>query len=322
MVSICLVGCHLTTGLLGWLMHANVYALIYFSAQRLRAGVTREMVREASALLESNRLHWIEHVGTRLRAMHGGARNLRMASDRPVVDRRQFIAAAEDALTSAGRPGGTEARKTSGSTGIPFHFPKSKEMTAWMDAAMWAVYRWHGIKPGLPHARFWGTPVATSKQIKTLLADRALHRHRIGAFSLASGNVSRHFNKLRRLQPFYGYGYPSLMRLFVELCREKNLDGHELGLRVVISTGEILPENMKEELATFFGCPEVEGEVLVTDLFSLLPAGVAGNRGYRRSADRLHPPRQWLPRHRAVVVFLSPLRQRTRSECRMLWSMV
>ena len=239
------------------LMRNKIFHTIYFGVQRGRGGVSRAMVREASALLDSPSEQWKDHIIGRLREVHGSQASWAWLHDQPLVDRENLLKSAREAASHLARPHSVEIRKTSGSTGTPFVFAKSKRMTAWMDAAMWAVYDWYGVRPGLPHARFWGTPINTSKQIKTRVSDWLLHRRRIGAFSLSLEEVIHQFERLREFRPFYAYGYPTLMRAFVELCRRRNLDGQELGIRVVISTGEILSDTTRNELSTFFGCPVV-----------------------------------------------------------------
>ena len=130
-------------------------------------------------------------------------------------------------------------------------------MTAWMDAAMWAVYAWHGVTPGMPHARFWGTPMQRFSRTKMVLRDRLLNRTRVGAFELSLERVRGQFVQIRERQPEYAYGYPTLMKSFADNCAQAGLDGRDLGMRVVISTGELLTPSVRDELARFFGCPVV-----------------------------------------------------------------
>lgn len=228
------------------------YRELYWRVQNIRGGATKAMVRRATSLLDADRHSWEEHVLSRLRAVHGSVVDWAWLAGRPVVERTELLGRAHQAAKLGGR--GVATRRTSGSTGTPFVFPKDRIMTAWMDAAMWAVYDWHGVRPGQPHARFWGAPVQWRKRLGMRLRDWSLHRRRVGAFDLSPKRAAQHFKALQALRPVYAYGYPTLMRTFAHLCREQSLDGRDLGIQVVISTGEILLPGTGKELRDFFGC--------------------------------------------------------------------
>lgn len=230
------------------------YAAVYYAVQRARGGVTRGMIEEARRVLESPRAEWEARALERLRSTHAGLRDWSSVDAVAPVERSALLErGAELARLHAGSRR-VDVRRTSGSTGTPFQFAKDRLMTAWMDAAMWAVYAWHGVYPGAPHARFWGVPLQRGKRAKVQVSDRLLHRVRISAFNLTRDSVVEYFRALRRQRPVYAYGYPTLMKTFAELARAQGLDGRELGFRVVISTGEILPSALQSELAEFFGC--------------------------------------------------------------------
>lgn len=236
----------------------TVFRGIYFGAQRLRGGVTREMIRNGNGLLDSPRHTWQQHILDRLREVHGVDVDWDwLRSTRP-VERSTLLPTAEELLRSYKGFPRPEIRRTSGSTGIPFRFPKDPLMSAWMDAAMWSVYAWHGITPGLPSLRFWGAPTSQIGRMKTCARDYLLHRRRISAFDLSPVDLEARFRDYCRLQPRYAYGYPTLMRSFADLCRERHIDGKDLGLKLVISTGELLTESARSHLREFFGCRVVD----------------------------------------------------------------
>lgn len=233
-----------------------MYRTLYFALQRLRHGVSPEMVREASRLLDGSRERLEEHIVTRLRALHGSRANRDWLRDQPLIERSTLTGAmAQLREQKLGRR--VELRRTSGSTGTPFAFVKDIEMTARMDALMWAMYSMHGVNPGDGQARFWGTPTTPWLKRKRRLFDHALHRRRLGAFDIAPDRCEKFFHKLRRFGATHAYGYPTLMTEFVEQCTLAQLDGRDLGLRVVISTGELLVPEVRDRLAAFFGCPIV-----------------------------------------------------------------
>ena len=231
----------------------SVHAALYFGVQAVRSGVSPGMIRRAAKLLDAGPEELDAHIGRRLSATHGAPPDWRAwLARQPMADR----AASERRQASAGpvRRPRVEYRKTSGSTGAPFRFMRDREMTAWMDAAMWAVYGWHGIRPGQRHARFWGRPLQAAAARKQRIVDSALARRRLGAFDLSPAAAVRFLERLRSFRPVYAYGYPSLMSRFADHCEDAGVDASRLGLDVAISTGELLTAEARSRIASFFGC--------------------------------------------------------------------
>lgn len=170
------------------------------------------------------------------------------------MDREHVVRAMTNLATKGVR---TERKRTSGSTGRPVALAKDMEMAKWIDALMWAVYGWHGISPGDQHARFWGMPPAFAPRVKRVLTDRLLQRRRFNAFQLNQEDSIRFFAKLRGSRPRYVHGYPTLLRAFIEYCTDAGLDGTDLGVQVVFSTGELLAPQTRDLIATWFGSPVV-----------------------------------------------------------------
>jgi len=214
------------------------------------------MVSDAGRLLEMSFDALRERALMRLRDIHGAAFDWDTMRSLKLTERSTLVQGSAT-LIKARSSRRIDVRRTSGSTGTPFTFPKDRVMTAWMDAAMWAVYSWHGVEPGMPHARFWGTPLQRWKRTKIGLADRLLNRTRVSAFELSRDRVGAQFAQIRKRRPVYAYGYPTLMKSFADNCIQAGLDGRDLGMRVVISTGELLTPSVRNELAHFFGCPIV-----------------------------------------------------------------
>lgn len=233
---------------------AKAFSSIYFGVQRLRSGVSEDQISAAARLLDSSWAQCEAHAIERLRMVHGRNVDWTWLRARAPTSRSELGAAAAKAIETAPSTTRFEVRKTSGSTGTPFRFPKDRQMTAWMDAAMWAGYAWHGVRPGDPHVRFWGMPLAWTRRLNKRLGDALLNRQRVDAFRLRPATVRKWYFQLRARHATYAYGYPSLIRAFIEMCRAQELDGRELGLRVVISTGELLSPIARREIESFFEC--------------------------------------------------------------------
>ncbi len=230
----------------------NPFKTLYFAVQQSRSGVTRSMIREASLILDASQDHIRHHVRSRLQALHGPAATQEGWLHSQALVERSTLNPRVRALLASRLPPRVDWLKTSGSTGTPFVFLKDREMTAWMDAVMWAVYSWHGVFPGAKGARFWGAPITPLARLRRRATDYFLRHRRFSAFDLAPKRSVDFFRSMRRFRPTYVYGYPTLLRAFVEDCLAAGLDGRDLAVRTVISTGEVLSPESRRLLADFF----------------------------------------------------------------------
>lgn len=237
-------------------MNAIIARALYFSLQRVRHGVNSELVREAARVLDSGDA-WRDHVAVRLAAQFpAGSDSLDWLTRQPLVDRLSIMERSEPPVIPHGVR--YERRKTSGSTGVPFTFLKDREMTSRMDAAMWAVYLWHGVQPGDRQARFWGSAQGNVPRFRQKLTDGVQNRSRLSAFNATPEQCAGYFRKLLKTKPKYAYGYPTLISSFVEYCSTFGLDGRDLKLRTIICTGELLQPSTKALIADFFDARVVD----------------------------------------------------------------
>jgi phenylacetate-CoA ligase len=228
------------------------FASLYYAVQRVRGGVRSEHVQEFSRLLDSDAAQIEDHVRRRLAVMYGLSGDpLEWLRFQPPIERTMLHQAASRIIRE--RRGRMERRRTSGSTGTPFQLVKDMAMAARMDAAMWAAYAWHGIAPGASHVRFWGRPLDRMSQQRQRLSDTMLNRRRLSAFDLAPEPIRRFHALIRSRKPDYVYGYPTLIRHFVEECVKQGLCGRELGVRVVVTTGEMLVPDARSVIRDYFG---------------------------------------------------------------------
>ncbi len=227
---------------------------MYFAIQRLRGGVRPDQIRDAAARLSLEAPSQREYVRDRLVTLHGpAARDPGWLARQPLVERADLVEVQQRVLASR-KLRGVEIRRTSGSTGVPFRFARSTEMLAWMDAAMWAAYAWHGIRPGDKRLRFWGLAPGMLDRLKRRIADRATGQLRLSAFDIDPEVSAAFFQRARRYRARYAYGYPTLVSRWAAECTTAGLDGRDLGLQCVITTGELLAPGTRLQLERFFGC--------------------------------------------------------------------
>ncbi len=148
----------------------------------------------------------------------------------------------------------TFKRSTSGSTGNPLVFYKDASSLAWMDAVMYYSYSWHGIKIGQPQARFWGVPHNRKTLFNARLKDNLMNRIRISAFDLHPNTFERCTQRIRRFNPHYFYGYPSLIYEYAIYYDKLSNRPAFPNLKYIIGTGEqIIPSQLKQ-IESILGC--------------------------------------------------------------------
>jgi phenylacetate-CoA ligase len=143
-------------------------------------------------------------------------------------------------------------RKTSGSTGVPLAFEKDRDASAYMDALMFDAYGWHGIGIGDKQARVWGVPLDIRGRTLTALKDILLNRKRLNAFGISEQSCRDYFNGLTRFSPKYMYGLPSTISAFASTLSQIDIDPSEIGLEIVVTTGEILFERDRSRIESLF----------------------------------------------------------------------
>jgi phenylacetate-CoA ligase len=244
------------------------HATTYFAIARAREGLTRAMIDRHRELFDSSRSVVEGYVEARLETL---ARRRLVRADR----RQAWPPATKDALRTTldalPRARGQHWRRTSGSSGKPFAFPRSREMLAHMDAVMWAAYGWHGIGPGQRHLYLWGRPFAGKARWLKWMADRAMSRERLNAFSVTPERIREYVVRARRWRPQWVYGYPNLTAFMVDACEAQGLDLGELAIRTVVLTGEMLHagtrrrigEAFRSRVVNEYGC--TEGGVLALE---------------------------------------------------------
>lgn len=230
---------------------------LYFGVQALRRGVRPDQIDRCASLLEASSEKLQGFLCSRLRGAHKASGEPIQWLEKQPFQKRDDLRGAMEVLSRHRSPKRLEWRKTSGSTGSPSVLAKDMAMVAQMDATMWAAYRWHGLAPGLRHARFWGKPVSRLPRLRQEFKDLLMNRRRLDAFSLSGGRARRFFRALIRFKPVYSYGYPTLVRHFVDECLDANLDGGDIGMKVLVTTGELLSSENRELFERFFNCKVV-----------------------------------------------------------------
>ena len=208
----------------------------------------------------------------------------------PVIDKAIMRQHLNEFIAADGQ-GPTEHAKTSGSTGVALHFPKSLQASAFQLGAMYRGHRWHGIEPGALEARLWGIPVNPLSRCKVHLIDRLLNRFREIEYNLTPSVLDDFYVKLLKRKPAYLMGYTSMVSQFAHYLEETEKNGRALNLKMVKCTSETIHDTDRARIERAFGCP----------LVSEYGAAEAGVIAFQCEAGSLH-----LMADCCIVEFLDP----------------
>jgi phenylacetate-CoA ligase len=148
-------------------------------------------------------------------------------------------------------------RSTSGSTGMPLTFVKDRDAAAYMNAVMHEVYAWHGIDIGDRQCRIWGVPLQSKRRLAAYLRDYLLNRRRLVSFDISEKNCRSFFHKMIKFKPKFMYGLPISILEFTRIIQQLGLKPPDMGLKVIIATGETLYPDKKRFLKEAYNCPVV-----------------------------------------------------------------
>ena len=150
--------------------------------------------------------------------------------------------------------GRVDHRKTSGSTGTPYKFVKDRRSLAFMNAVMHDCYSWHGIEIGDRQCRIWAIPQELKPRLIIFIKDTLMNRIRLNSFDVNDDSSVKFFHDVRKFKPKFMYGVPSYMTDFSRRLQEHGLDPKDMGLEVLICTGEILFPAQKKLLKETYDC--------------------------------------------------------------------
>lgn len=152
------------------------------------------------------------------------------------------------------RPAELRPVHTSGTTGSGLRFWATSEALQEQWAVWWRYRRWHGLQPGTLCGYFGGrsvVPVAQSAAPywRYDIAGRQIF---FSAYHLRDECLPAYVNELRRSQPPWLHGYPSLLALLAGYILDRGLD---LGYRIgwVTTGAENLLPHQKEVMRRAFG---------------------------------------------------------------------
>jgi phenylacetate-CoA ligase len=144
---------------------------------------------------------------------------------------------------------------TGGSTGEAVGVVKDREAIAAERAASWLAYGWFGLRMGDRGVRFWGEPTTLDRRFRFAASDFAMHRLRFSAFAFDDADLERYWARCGAFRPDYFYGYVSMLEALAHFVVRRGLTREWPGLKVVITTSEVLTMPQRELMKRAFGAP-------------------------------------------------------------------
>jgi phenylacetate-CoA ligase len=149
---------------------------------------------------------------------------------------------------------------TGGSSGEPLVFFMGPRRISHDVAAKWRATRWWGVDIGDPEVVLWGSPIEIGKQDRVKSArDRLFRSHLLPAFQMSEQQMDRYLDALGRLRPRMLFGYASALALLASHAERRGRAMHDLGVRVVFSTGETLYPAQRAIIEKVFTAPVANG---------------------------------------------------------------
>lgn len=146
-------------------------------------------------------------------------------------------------------PGKLVYSETSGSTGTPLVFFRSKEWDAWHRASVYRGYSWHGVKPWEPNGYLWGFNFSFVKRLKTRFLDALQNRFRL--FSYNEDEISNFAYKLKDAR--YIRGYSSMIYEIAKKINNCSKLFPSNNLKMILGTSEKIFDKYHSETKKAFG---------------------------------------------------------------------
>ncbi|MBU2926792.1 phenylacetate--CoA ligase family protein [Winogradskyella psychrotolerans] len=178
----------------------------------------------------------------------------------PIITKQHLQQPLEQRLSDGFTPKNVYINKTSGSSGDPFIFAKDK----WCHALTWAEimnrFGWYGIDFNTSkQARFYGIPLDKKGYYKERLKDYFSNRFRFSVFDLSDAAFENALTKFKNSEFDFINGYTSSIVQFAKFLKQKDLILTQIcpNLKVCIVTSEMLFDDDKSLMETYFGVPVV-----------------------------------------------------------------
>lgn len=141
---------------------------------------------------------------------------------------------------------------TSGSTGIPLTIHLDRRRQCYDFACISRFFKWWGFDIGDKQAIIWGWP---NEFIVPAIKKALFSRIFMSAFEMSEDTMFSFYQRLVRFQPKMIFGYATSIYAFAKFLKYKKLDAMKIHAKVIVVTGDVLYDSIRDYLALVFGCP-------------------------------------------------------------------
>lgn len=145
---------------------------------------------------------------------------------------------------------------TGGSTGFPLMFCTDYREWSFQRASTLRAWESYGLNLGDKIFSFGGNSITQKKNSFSLknIYDRVIMRnYKFNSSEVDEESLMRHVENLKKLRPSAIRGYGS--SLYILAVYMKQIGFHPSGIKAVLTTGEVLMPNYRDELEEVFGAP-------------------------------------------------------------------
>lgn len=176
-------------------------------------------------------------------------------SQLPIMQKSDYQGDLKTLISSQYRSEDLYISSTSGSSGHPFHFAKTKRSHALTWAITRYLYAQHGVEPEDMQARFYGIPKEPLDYYKEKLKDFFLNRRRFPVFDLSDEALAKFVQRFEAKAFHYLYGYANSLLLFAEYLERNKIVLKTCcpALKCCITTSEMCSPEDRALMSRAFG---------------------------------------------------------------------
>jgi phenylacetate-CoA ligase len=151
--------------------------------------------------------------------------------------------------------GGLIAATSGGTTGDTLYFYVDRRRQAQDLAARLFMQSLFGVQPGDRRLHLWGSPIESRAGRLRQWRDRLLNEMLLNAFDLSPARLDEYLARVLQFQPRVLYGYPTALALLAQHAARRLGPRDFSWLRLVVTTGEELTPDQRNQLRATFGAP-------------------------------------------------------------------
>ena len=169
----------------------------------------------------------------------------------PVIT-KEDLRATEGGFPLPGFEGQTIVTKTSGSTGHPMTFHRTREQESWFWALRMRMWNWGGYVPGEPYLTLnLNARTAWKKRLQDVVFRCSYH-----GFNANDNDVEAVISDLQRKKIPHLVGYSSSLYLLARALEDRGLKNP--GVKSILATGDTLFAPYRAKIEEVFGVPVVD----------------------------------------------------------------